>query len=174
MGELENPLDSCTEMHDIYHMTTGETTFGANQAAEIEQTQQMATSLDNLANASIQKNVTIDNLVATNAALSKAIQDIKCTIATMMTTHTPTPGTLTPTGQPTGEQTRPTHWTTVKPPWDRTGYCWSHSFKVKVGHTSCTCTLRGAGHQAGATRNNTMGGSTFNAGWSAAPPTPPT
>jgi hypothetical protein len=46
-------------MRDISRMTTGETTFGANQAVEIEQTQQMATSLDNLATASIQKNATI-------------------------------------------------------------------------------------------------------------------
>ena len=61
------------EMRDISHMTTDDTTFGANQAAEIEQAHQMAASLDNLANASIQKNATIDNLVATNAALSKAI-----------------------------------------------------------------------------------------------------
>ena len=79
-------------MRDISRMTTGDTTFGANQAAEIEQAQQMATSLDNLANASIQKNATIDNLVATNAAFSKAIQDIQCTLATMMTAHTPAPG----------------------------------------------------------------------------------
>jgi hypothetical protein len=64
------------KMRDISRITTGDTTFGANQAAEIEQAQQMATSLDNLANASIQKNATIDNLVATNAAFSKAIQDI--------------------------------------------------------------------------------------------------
>ena len=64
------------EMRDISRMTTGKTTFSANQAVEMEHTQQMATSLDNLANAPIQKNTTIDNLVATNTALSKAIQDI--------------------------------------------------------------------------------------------------
>jgi hypothetical protein len=168
------------EMRDISRMTTGDTTFGANQAAEIEQAQQMATSLDNLANASIQKNATIDNLVATNAALSKAIQDIQRTLATMMTAHTPAPGApalTTPPGQPTGNTppARPSHWTTVKPAWDRTGYCWSHGFKVKLGHNSCTCTSRKAGHQAGATRTNTMGGSTFNAGWpTAGLPTPPT
>jgi hypothetical protein len=49
----------------------------------------MATSLDNLANASIQKNATIDNLVATNAAFTKAIQDIQRTLATMMTAQPP-------------------------------------------------------------------------------------
>ena len=96
-------------------MTTGDTTFGANQAAELEQAQQMATSLDNLANASIQKNATIDNLVANNAALSKALQDIQRTLATMMTAHTPAPGApalTTPPGQPTGETPpgRPSHW----------------------------------------------------------------
>jgi hypothetical protein len=167
------------EMRDISRMTTGDTTFGANQAAEIEQAQQMATSLDNLANASIQKNTTIENLVATNAALTKSIQDIQRTLATMMTAQTPTPGPLAfvPPGQPTGENTptRPSHWTTVKPAWDKTGYCWSHGFKVKIGHNSSTCTSRKTGHQAGATRTNTMGGSTFHTGWpSAGFPTPPT
>ena len=163
------------EMCDISRMTTGKTTFGANQAVEMEQVQQMATSLDNLANASIQKNATIDNLVSTNAALSKAIQDIQRTLATMMTNQTPTPGAPAPPGQPTGEHTRPPHWATIKPPWDRTGYCWSHGFKVKVGHTSCTCTSRKARHQPRATQTNTMGSSTFNAGWpTAGLPPPPT
>ena len=84
-------------------MTTGQTTFGANQAAEIE-VQQMATSLDNLANASIQKNTTIDNnLVATNATFSKVIQDIQRTVATMMTNQAPMPGTPAAPGQHTGE-----------------------------------------------------------------------
>jgi len=161
------------KMRHISRMTTGKTTFGANQATEMEQAQQMATSLDNLANASIQKNTTINNLVIvmTNAALSKAIHYIQCTLATMMTNKTPTPGTPAPPGQPTGERTRPPDWATVKPPWDRTGYCWSHGFKVKLGHTSSTCTSCKASHQPGATRTNTMGGSIINAGWPAAPPT---
>ena len=191
-------------------MTTGEATFGANQAAEMEQAQQMAgilinnlieeediarqrspldsniyaellrrsnasflldLELDNLANASIQKNTTINNLVMTNTALSKAIQYIQCTLVTMMTNQTPTPGTPAPPGQPTGERTRPPDWATVKPPWDKTGYCWCHGFKVKLGHTSSTCTSCKASHQPGATRTNTMGGSIINAGWPAAPPT---
>jgi hypothetical protein len=108
------------KMRDISRMTTGDTTFGTNQAAEIEQAQQMATSLDNLANVSIQKNATVDNLVVTNAAFSKAIQDIQRTLAMMMTAHTPAPGApalAPPHGQPSGENppARPSHWTTVKP-----------------------------------------------------------
>ena len=64
------------KMRNINCMTDGDAAFGANQAAELNQTQQMASSLDNLANATIQKNTTIKNLVATNATLTKAIANI--------------------------------------------------------------------------------------------------
>jgi hypothetical protein len=55
------------EMCDINYMTSGNLAF-ANQAAtqEIVQEEKIAALLDNLANASIQKNDTIDKLVATN------------------------------------------------------------------------------------------------------------
>jgi hypothetical protein len=54
-----------------------------NQAAELKQVQQMASSLNNLANTTIQKNTTIKNLVAINAMLTKAIADIQLSIAKM-------------------------------------------------------------------------------------------
>jgi hypothetical protein len=41
----------------------------------------MASSLDNLANATIQKNTTTKILVATNATLTKAIADVQLLIA---------------------------------------------------------------------------------------------
>jgi hypothetical protein len=71
------------KMRDINCMTAGETAFGVNQAAQLKQAQQMASSLDNLANVTIQKNSTIENLVATNATLTKAITDIQLSIAQM-------------------------------------------------------------------------------------------
>jgi hypothetical protein len=59
-------------------MIAGDSPFGANQAAtDMEQAQQMATSLDNLSNASTQKNTTIKSLIATNAALTKTVQYIQ-------------------------------------------------------------------------------------------------
>ena len=74
-------------------------------------------------------------------------------------------------GTPPG---RPAHWATSKPAWDKTGYYWSHGFKVKIRHNSSTCTSRRVGHQPGTTRNNTMGAVTFNTGWpTAGLPTPP-
>ena len=69
------------KMRNINQMTAGDTAFGLIQAAKLKQVQQMASSLNNLANASIQKNTTIRNLVATNATLAKAIIDIQLFIA---------------------------------------------------------------------------------------------
>jgi hypothetical protein len=50
----------------------------------MEQAKQMMTSLDNLANASIKKSI-IESLVAINATLTKALQDIQQTLARMTT-----------------------------------------------------------------------------------------
>jgi hypothetical protein len=47
------------KMRNINRMTASNTMFGANQATKLDQAQQMASSLDNLANTSIQKNTTI-------------------------------------------------------------------------------------------------------------------
>ena len=129
----------------------------------MEQAQQMATSLDNLANASIQKKnhdrepcshqcCTIQSSTGhpTNARPDDHHRT-HCDARNHAQHHTrqhPPP---------------PLPWNDIKPAWDKGGYCWTHGHKVKVGHNSSTCTSRKAGHQAGATRNNTLGGSTFNA-----------
>ena len=136
----------------------------------MKQAQPMATLLNNLANASIQKNSTIESLVATNAALSQAVQNIQQTLAWMTTAVPIAIPVIMPTITPDNNRPRPSHWNDIKPTWDKGGYCWTHGHKVKVGHNSSTCTSRKAGHQAGATCNNTLGGSTFNAGY----PKPPT
>lgn len=51
--------------------------------------------------------------------------------------------------------------------WDPKGYCWTHGYKVKKGHTSACCDLGDIvlGHQCRATRANTMRGSQANKGW---------
>jgi hypothetical protein len=69
-------MASFVEMRNINCMTAGNTVFGANQATELNQTQQMASSLDNLANGDIQKNTTVKNLVAINATLTKTIAKV--------------------------------------------------------------------------------------------------
>jgi hypothetical protein len=136
------------KMCDINCMTAGDTAFGANQAAKLKQALQMASSLNNLENATIQKNTTIKNLVVTNAKLDKAIANIQLSIAQMCTavfSTSPTPMAPTPM---TKACVRPSHWSNTKPAcWGKVGYCWTHGYKVKVGHTSATCTLRRTSHQ---------------------------
>jgi hypothetical protein len=69
-------------MPDINHMTSGDAAF-ANQAAaqEIVQAEKIVALLDNLANASIQKNDTIVKLVTTNQQQAKIITNLKEAIA---------------------------------------------------------------------------------------------
>jgi hypothetical protein len=78
-------------MHDINRMTSSNSAF-ANQAAaqEIVQAEKTAASLDNLANASIQKNKTIDKLVATNQQQAKIIANLTEAIAKLKAGSPPT------------------------------------------------------------------------------------
>ncbi len=151
-------------------MTAGDTVFGANQAAKLNQAQQMASSLNNLANTTIQKNTTIKNLVATTATLTKAIANIQLFIVRMCVVSVPTSPIPTAPALLTNARVHPSPWSNTKPAWDKIRYCWTHSYKVKVGHTSATCMSPRTGHQLGATRANKMGGSTHNVGY----PTPAT
>jgi hypothetical protein len=66
-----------TEMPDINRITASKAAFGTNAAEEEHQACQITTLLNNLANTLIQKNVTIDNLIASNAQLVKALQKCK-------------------------------------------------------------------------------------------------
>jgi hypothetical protein len=160
-------------MRDINRMTSRDTAFGANQAIELKQAQQMDSSQDNLAIATIQKNTTIKNLVATNAMPAKAIADFQLSIAQMRAAGVPNSHAPTAPAPLMGAHVCPSHWSNNKPAWDKVGYCWTHSYKVKIGHNSSTCLSRKTGHQLGATQANIMGGSTYNAGYptTATPPT---
>jgi hypothetical protein len=70
-----------TKMRNINWMTAGDTAFGTSQAAKLKQAQQIAFSLNNLANVTIQKSTTIKNLVTTNTMLTKVIANIQLSIA---------------------------------------------------------------------------------------------
>jgi hypothetical protein len=153
------------KMRNINCMTASNTAFGANQAAKLDQAQQMASSLNNMANMTIQKNTTIKNLVATNATLTKAITNIQLSITQMCATGIPISPALTAPVPLTNARFRLSYWSNTKPAWNKFGYCWMCGYKVNIGHTSATCTLRKTSHQPGATRANMMGGSTHNVGY---------
>jgi hypothetical protein len=146
-------MTTFAEMRDINCMTSGNLAF-ANQAAarEIVQAEKMAALLDNLANASIQKNNMIDKkLVAMNQQQVKIIASLTEAIVKLKA------------GSPSTEQqlgrTTPLHWRSTKPAWDPTWYCWMHGFWVKVGHSSTTCSFPREGHCKDAIHANMKGGS---------------
>ena len=49
--------------------------------------------------------------------------------------------------------------------YNKNGYCHSHGYRCTGNHSSMTCLQPGPNHKKEATRENTMGGSTQNQGW---------
>ena len=102
---------------------------------------QMITSLDNLANAMVQKNNTVEKLVVANKQLTDTIAKLQeddaklLHIIKQMAEQTPY------TSQHQHAATR----------YDPKGYCHTHGYKVTVGHTSKTCHYKKPGHQDDAT-----------------------
>jgi hypothetical protein len=150
-----------SEMRDIHWMMTNDGAFANQVAAKAEQATMMARLLDNLANAALQKNNTVEKLVTTNEKLVKALANANAAIARFCL---PAP-TTAPAG---GSNDRPSRWSPVIPNWDPTGYCLLHRFKVKRGYTSATCAHCKEGHNAAATRLDTKGGSKANKRWTPA------
>ena len=127
----------------------------------------MVLSLDNLANAAIQKNDTVEKLVITNNLPTVTNQKLTEHMAKLQEQNGKLLYILEKyagggTGQAVGKVFVQAENTDV---WDPAGYCWMHGFKVKKGHNSKTCKTRGEGHQEGATHHNTMGGSLANVKW---------
>jgi hypothetical protein len=129
------------ETHDINRMTTNNSAFANQVATNTEQATMMAKSLDNLANATIQKNDIVEKLVTANAKLMKAHADANAAIARLRLPNPPNPpNTPSSPSKSSMNSHCPSHWSAVKPDWDPTGYCSTHGFKVKRGHTGATCT----------------------------------
>jgi hypothetical protein len=120
-----------------------------------KQAAMMACSLDNLANAVLQKKDTVEQLVSANECLAKALANANAAIACL---HIPA-AAAAPAGS-SGD--RPAHWTPTLPKWDSTSYCWSHRFKVKCGHSGTTCANCKEEHVTTDTQSDTKGSSGAN------------
>jgi hypothetical protein len=154
------------ETHNINRMIANNSTFANQAATNAKQAAVMAKSLDNLANAAIQKNNTVEKPITANAKLAKALTDTSAAIARLHLPNPPNPPNPPSTpSRSSMNNCRPSHWTAVKPDWHPTSYCLTHGFKVKHGHTSATCTHQRDGHNTAATQSNTMGGSKANKNW---------
>jgi hypothetical protein len=151
------------ETRNINCMIANNSTFAHQAATNSEQPTMMAKSLDNLANAAIQKNNTVEKLVTANMKLAKAPANANTAIAQLCLPNPPNPPSTPSTS--TKNNHRPSHWSAIKPDWDPTGYCSTHGFKVKCGHTSATCTHQQDGHNTSATIFDPKGSSKANKNW---------
>jgi hypothetical protein len=135
-----------TKMWDINCMMLGKAAFGTNTAEEEHQARQITMWLDNLANTSIQKNMMIHNLVASNAQLAQAIQEMQAAMVRMFPAgqfhpapyHAPAsyqplawvpnppeaaaPPAAAPAPTHVTRGPHPSYWSIVKPAWDKQGY----------------------------------------------------
>ena len=120
--------------------------------------------LDNLAAAATTKHMTMQQLIETNATLTSNVATITANLTALtiaytllalaLGSNTPAPST---TNTPTVSTLSRWHKTL-----DPNGYCWSHGYKVIIGHNSATCNNRQEGHKEAVTHSNTMGGHTTN------------
>ena len=119
--------------------------------------------MDNLALAAVTKQATLDMLAQTNTTLAKANADQQTTISKHSTKITSLTSKLEQlsSGGSVGNAGRGR--------FDPNNYCWSQGYKLAHSHTSATCTNQNEGHKSEATRQNPMGGSTWNAGHGNAP-----
>ena len=160
------------DAEEINKLTTGEAGLTANsvikkreateEKVREEMQEQLGEAFDSLAMAATAKNETIDNLVASVAALTatnakqntqiiKLTEDLKKALAANNNNST------WRGGRPNTNPTNPTNPTRNRDDWaDPKGYCWTCGYKVAYKHNGKTCKTRAPGHKFDATRKNTI------------------
>ena len=126
----------------------------------------MVLSLDNLANAAIQKDDTVEKLVLTNNQLAAVNATLTEHVSCLQAQNTTLLHLLEKYAGSSPSVVKAIDPTDNNNVWDPSGYCWTHGFKVKKGHTSKTCKTHSDGHQEGVSRHTIMGGSQVNIKWS--------
>ena len=114
-------------------------------------------AFQNLAMAATTDKSTIAQLVNANAKLVEANKLLTEHITTLQQQCRTT--TTTPVNTFTARKAKQ-DWTM-----DPKGYCWTHGYRVSVGHNGYTCSNKRNGHKDEATRDNIMGGNTQNKNW---------
>eukprot|EP00804_Cyclotella_cryptica_P023861 CCRYP_018685-RA/>CCRYP_018685-RA protein AED:0.12 eAED:-0.15 QI:0/-1/0/1/-1/0/1/0/255 len=132
------------ENRDIQRITGGGGGFAGN-AMEDDIANQLVTGLDNLANAAVQKNETVKKLITMNqqqdqviVSLTKSLEEEKRTNSTLLAIISAA-GPKATTGNNNSNLAGGGTW---EKKLDPNGYCWSHGYKVKIGHNSLTCNKR--------------------------------
>ncbi|KAL7479026.1 hypothetical protein ACHAW6_004771 [Cyclotella cf. meneghiniana] len=104
---------------------------------------QLINGLDNLANAAVQKIETVKKLISMNlqkdqviASLTTSLEEEKLTNSTLLAIVSGT-SFRSGGGENSFQRTGGGKWEANLDP---NGYCWLYGYKVKMGHSSMTCT----------------------------------
>ena len=124
----------------------------------------MVVALKNLANTAVQKNDTVERLVISNSYLSASLAARYTKISRLLTIIT---NLSTGGGSGGGGGGGTNNGKSTCTPWDPTGYCWTHGYKIRVGHSSATCYKSKDGNDAQLTekRGDIQGGCEWNRTW---------
>ena len=142
---------------------------GQTNAAERDNMQeQQSEALANLATSTAADRQAVTALSSSNATLTQELCTSTATIATLqqclasfLCAKTPRTGARGQQQQQASQQRQhiPGRDTT---PLDPNVYCWSHGYRISMGHNGASCYNTLPGHQRAATRADLMGGSTKN------------
>ena len=113
--------------------------------------------LDNLAAAATNERTTLQQLIDANATLTASVASLTAAYTLLAAAVGKQPTTTGPAATSAAGRKKK-----QRTPLDPNGYCWTHGYRVGVGHNSATCTNKKDGHKDLATRANTMGGSTMH------------
>jgi hypothetical protein len=108
--------EAFAETRNINCMIANDSAFANQAATDAKQAALMAKSLDNLANAAIQKNDTVEKLVTANAKLTKALANANAAIARLRLPNPPNPpNPLSTPSRSTTNNRRMSRWSAIKP-----------------------------------------------------------
>ena len=124
--------------------------------------EQLEGYLDNLANAATSEHTTLKQLVDANVTLTTSVATLTTSVAALTAAYTLLAASATNTPAPAATARANTRAT---PTFAAGGYCWTHGYRVSVGHNSANCKKKAENHKDAATRANTMNGSNTNKGW---------
>ena len=119
--------------------------------------------LNNIAAAATNDGKLLERMVESNTCLASYVTSLTASVASLTAAYTLLANKITPEATQRPQKMQQKRPERVKAA--ANGYCWTHGFRVREGHTSATCTGKAEGHKNTATRANTMGGSNANKGW---------
>ena len=137
-----------------------------NEVTMSEMQQETVTTLANLATATTSEWTAFITLTTTNTDLARHITTLTAHLVTAqgkITTLTAQLATKSGGSGNCNNHSNPStgNFTGLDPK----GYCWTHGWRVRKGHSSSTCSKWKTGHDATANRENTKGRSNYNKGW---------